>query len=304
MKKLKNKLLIILSLGIMFTMTACGSYSMSDTISQSIPSKGESFNGMYDADFEVSIENSVSTENGNIETTNPTQKLIRTYNFNFETTNYDKSLGFINTKIKECNGYIESSEIYGKNYRNVNMIIRIPEDKVELFLNDAGNIGEITYKSETAEDITLSYYDLESKIETLEIQHDRILELLKKADNLSDIITLEKRLSEIQSELNSYNTRLNVYDNLVNYVTINLELNEVDQIQVLEEDSFFDEIKKGLSNNISDIIEAFTDLVILIITGLPYIIIISLTIFASFKIVKKIIKKRCKKNEIKEKDKE
>jgi hypothetical protein len=304
MKKLKNKLLIILSLGIMFTMTACGSYSMSDTISQSIPSKGESFNGMYDADFEVSIENSVSTENGNIETTNPTQKLIRTYNFNFETTNYDKSLGFINTKIKECNGYIESSEIYGKNYRNVNMIIRIPEDKVELFLNDAGNIGEITYKSETAEDITLSYYDLESKIETLEIQHDRILELLKKADNLSDIITLEKRLSEIQSELNSYNTRLNVYDNLVNYVTINLELNEVDQIQVLEEDSFFDEIKKGLSNNISDIIEAFTDLVILIITGLPYIIIISLTIFVSLKIVKKIIKKRCKKNEIKEKDKE
>lgn len=39
---------------------------------------------MYDADFEISIENSGTTENESVETINPTQKLIRTYNFNFE----------------------------------------------------------------------------------------------------------------------------------------------------------------------------------------------------------------------------
>jgi large-conductance mechanosensitive channel len=285
-----------------FTLTACGAKA-NDSMMEMAPSKGESFNGMYDGEYryEDSIQESKPTTDGTIDTNSPTQKLIKTYNFNFETTDYDKSLGFINTKIKECNGYIEKSETYGKNYRNSSMIIRIPEDKIDLFLESTGDIGEIIYKSESAEDITLSYYDLESKIETLEIQYDRILEILKKADNLSDIITLEKRLSEIQSELNTYNTRLNVYDNLVNYVTINLELNEVSQIQVVEEDSFFDEIKKGLVTNLSDIFEAFTDLAIWFITGIPYFIIWGVIIFVVIKVVKKIIKKKTNKKEQKKK---
>ncbi len=223
------------------------------------------------------------------------QKLIRTYSYTFETLEFDSSMQFIDQKVSEYGGYIESSETSGSTNRRAYLTIRIPEQKCDAFLNEAGSIGEVIYKSSSSEDITLNYYDTTAKLESLNTQRERLLELLENAASLDDVVSLEQHLSDVEYEINRYTTMLKVYDNKVDYVTISFTVNEVQQIQVVEDDSFLTQIRKGLAGNTSAVINGLMDFVIFLITGIPYFIIIGIVVAIVVWIVKKVKKSKAKK---------
>lgn len=223
------------------------------------------------------------------------QKLIRTYSYTFETLKFDFSMQFIDQKVSEYGGYIESSETSGSTNRHAYLTIRIPEQKCDAFLNEAGSIGEIIYKSSSSEDITLNYYDTTAKLESLNTQRERLLELLENAASLEDVVSLEQHLSDVEYEINRYTTMLKVYDNKVDYVTISFTVDEVQQIQVVEDDSFLTQIRKGLAGNTSAVINGLMDFVIFLITGIPYFIIIVIVVAIVICIVKKVKKSKAKK---------
>ena len=83
---------------------------------------------------------------------------------------------------------------------------------------------------------------------------------------------MEDKLEEVESEINEYGTRLKVYDNLVNYVTVNIGISEVETISIVEEDSFLTQIQKGFMANLNVVIDVLKGLVFLLIAGLPTII--------------------------------
>ena len=78
--------------------------------------------------------------------------------------------------------------------------------------------GNITNKSETTQDVTLQYSDLESRKKSLTVEQERIWALLEKADTLESVIALEERLSEIRYQLESMESQLRLYDNQVTTV--------------------------------------------------------------------------------------
>ena len=64
-----------------------------------------------------------------------------------------------------------------------------------------GKIGTVTYTNKSSEDITLDYVDVESRIEALEVEQERLLALLESAQDLESVIQLESRLSEVRYQL-------------------------------------------------------------------------------------------------------
>ena len=85
----------------------------------------------------------------------------------------------------------------------------------------------MTYTSTTAEDITDSYYDVDSRLKTAQTKLERLQELLSKADNMSDIITIESAISDVEWEIENLTGTLRTYDNQVDYATVYLSLREV-----------------------------------------------------------------------------
>ena len=228
------------------------------------------------------------------------QKLIRTYNFSYETLNFEDSVSFVNAKVAEYGGYIESSETYGSSRRSACFTIRIPEKNANAFLNEAGQIGEMIYKSASTEAITLESYANSPRLAPLHTQHDCLIELLASAATLEDIVELERELSDVEYEINSYQSRLRVYDNRVNYVTMYIDISEVTQSQVVEEDSFFTEIKKGFLRNTEDVVEGLLDMIVAIISAIPYLIVLGIVVLIILGIVRVINKKSKKRNQQKQ----
>ncbi|MCI8556263.1 MAG: DUF4349 domain-containing protein [Lachnospiraceae bacterium] len=328
MKKKIRKLALITA-GILI-LSGCGAKSMSAETAAEAPAMSQEsydtgyYNDMYadaeapagEEEYEFSTEQGmeVSSTTGLDSVAATSQKLIKTVSMSMETKEFDTLLESIRGKVEELGGYIESSEISGSSYYSVQgnryawLTLRIPAEKLDGFVTIVSELGNVTSKNESVEDITLQYVDVESHKQALETEQARLLELLEKAESMEDIIAIESRLSQVRYELQSYGSTLRTYDNRVNYSTVSIDISEVERVTpVIEERTFFEEIQYRLSDNLYDIGRGMRNFAIWFISSLPYLVIWALIIIVLVCLVRKFIRKkpffgRKKKEQIKERD--
>jgi hypothetical protein len=218
--KMKRMLSILLVLSVMISiLTGCGSGG----------SKAE-YDNYYAADMEMSgAEAPKLEETGSLtsssqldSTVSADRKLIKTVYLTAETEHYDDLIAGINDTITALGGYVETREISGSRSRRCTMTIRVPAESLELFVSHVRENANVTSSSENAQDVTLEYVDTEAKITALETEQARLLELLASAQNLSEILEIEARLSDVTYELERYASRLRNLSNLVDYATVHL----------------------------------------------------------------------------------
>ncbi len=208
------------------------------------------------------------------------RKLIRTVNLDVETREYDLVMESIEERVEQLGGYIENMENYnGSSYsysrptRYANLTLRIPESNLDTFLNDVSQISNVVRRTESVEDITLSYVDLESHRDSLKVEQERLLELLKQAESVEEILTIEERLSEVRYRLESMESQLRTYDNKIHYSTIYLNVDEVETLTPVEEETIWQRISGGFLEDLSDVAEGLLNFVIWFITHIPSLVV-------------------------------
>ena len=228
------------------------------------------------------------------------QKLIRKIWLNAETEDMDPILASVEERVAQLGGYVESREVYngsrysGYTYRNASLTIRIPAQKLDEFVAHVGGQANITSTTETAEDITLTYVATESRMKALQTEQDRLLELLSQAENMEEILQIEKRLTEVRGDLEEVTSKLRVYDNMVDYGTVYLELSEVREYTVIEEEpkGFFQRIGTGFMQGLKNMGKFFTELAIFLIVAIPYVLPFAIIAVVVILLIRRSIKRR------------
>lgn len=231
------------------------------------------------------------------------KKIIKRYNYSYETEEFDQAYAYLRQQIEAYEGYISSSEVYGTSGRTLYLTARIPAELSDQFVGQLGSLGTMVSQSESAEDITLRYTDTESRIASLKTEQERLLALLDKADSLDSIITLESRLTEVRYELENYQSQKVVYDDLVEYSTVTISLEEVNYTVEVDDSTVFTRIKTGLVRSLRDIKNSLTDFVVGLIVALPYLIEWALIILIIIWIIRKLVKRFRKKRQLKKEKK-
>lgn len=263
--------------------TASGGYWKGDYVAETEESVDDFFTSATDHLVGTENQDAIASEVGkNTEDVNGVtqqteRKLIRTVRMEMETLEFDALVETILARAEAQGGYVESSQINGNRYyydssRYANITIRVPENKLDIFLAQLGEEATVTYKSEQAEDITLQYVDTQSRIKTLKIEQEKLFELLEKANTLDAIIMLENRLSEVRYQLENYEARLRVYDNQVSYSTVHLSINEVKRISAVQEETFGEKLKNGFMDSLYDIQDGFLRFVIWLVSNCLYLV--------------------------------
>ena len=224
------------------------------------------------------------------------RKLIRTINLDVETLDFEEFIGNLKAEISALGGYIESSSVGGNSYnysynRNANFTCRIPSEKLDSFIGTVNGLGNITYSYEDTTDVTLKYVDTEARIKSLQTEYDRLLELLAEAENIDTIILLEQRITDVRYQLESYQSQLRTYDNLVDYSTVHLNVNEVKRVTSTEKETVWERISSDFGDNIYSIWIDAQDFFVWFVASIPYFIIWAVIIAAVILVAKRIIKK-------------
>lgn len=158
----------------------------------------EALGGLTDPAVPQEAETEARSENGTGAEQPVSRKLIRTVELRAEKEMFDQTLQTITDQIASLGGYTEQSEITGNSLnsrgeailRYAALTARIPSQRLDAFISGVEAAGNVTNHSETTQDVTLQYSDIQSRKKTLEVEQERIWALLEKADTLDAVITL------------------------------------------------------------------------------------------------------------------
>lgn len=235
-------------------------------------------------------------EDGGLEAELEAEKIITTINLEFETTEFNESIEQLMDLIEEYQAYVESSNIsYNRHYNNRSYrhgyyTIRVPQDDITSFKKDLQQIGNIISESTSKDDVTKSYKDIEARLKVVTVKEERLLSLMEKAEKIEDLIALENQLTEVIYEKERLNSQLMDIDDRVDYSTFILHIQEVDKLTSTEtvETSFGTRIKNAIEHSLYNFVDGLQNMVIGLIYLAPFLVLIGIILFISYRIFKKI----------------
>ena len=168
--------------------------------------------GSFDSSYDGKADSITETTQQSSEL-NTGRKLIKNVTMRVETKEFDVFQAELNARIAAYGGYIQSSSVdggsyYSKNYRRyATVTARIPAEKLDVFIGGVSEIANVTSRSESTNDVTLSYYDMESHVKALRSEYDTLIGILEKCTELKDVISVQSRITEVLYQIESYRSR-------------------------------------------------------------------------------------------------
>ena len=238
------------------------------------------------------------------------EKLVYTCYLTMQTLSYQETVGSIRERIKALGGMIEAENETDSNTQwydersnggtmHLYMTVRIPTKYYEAFLSSLGGNGRIISKNATVENISREYHDKEAIIRNLEKQEERLDAMMAEAETVEEMILIEDRLSEVQTELDRYRTQLSSMDLDVAYSTIYLTIDEVVQYTKEPEktETFSDRLYNALTGSAEFFLQFLEDALFFLIYLLPILALVAVLALA----VRAVIRRRARKRAGKEK---
>lgn len=287
MKNSMKKIIAAFTLVLFVTMTLIGcsaSYdgakeSVGEIVNDSKAETGDILN--YGSDLESTTNGSAGTGESESSTeVAANRKIIEKVYIYAQTKEFDSLLDKIDEEIAKVGGYIENSSVSGNNYeydqnRHAELTIRVPAEKSNEFTTFVSENSTVTSKEISTDDVTLSYVDMESRVTALETEKKTLERLMEEADTMTDVISIQERLTEVIYEIESYESQLRTYDNLIEFTTVTVNISEVERVAIVEEQTVWEEIGTNLKRNFENVGRGFERFFVFIVSSIPYLLIIA-----------------------------
>lgn len=216
------------------------------------------------------------------------QKIIKEATLKFETDDLDHSFSQIQKAVTNNKArIINDSE--GKDFATLfrNLTIKVPSQNFDRFINDVSKgVSYFEVKNISAQDVTEEFIDLTSRLKTKKKLEERYLEILKKANKVSEILEIEEQISAIREEIESKEGQLKYLESRVSESTITIEFYKT----VAEKEGVKTSYGSKLWNATKSGFYTLSDLLLSLLSAWPFIILS--IVFAYF--IRKRLKRRKK----------
>ena len=314
MKKILSLTLVFV---LVFSLVACSSalknsvgFTTNDMMAETYQySNGALFDGgvgSVKAEAEESYDAPMMEEAVDAEPSSPKadvtvgRKIIYSSSFNLETKEYDKSIAKLEELCSQYGAWFENSNSRGTSeYANrySYYTIRVPVENYKAFISEQSTVGVVISSSENNRDVTEQYTDIEARLASATLREERVLQILENANRLDDVLALERELSDIRYEIESYTGSLRKYDSLVSYATVTVSISEVAKITPTPPATltFGERLAKGFKSGIERFIDNLEDFAV----TLSYNFIGTIIWIAVFVVVFVVVKSKIKKHHAK-----
>ncbi len=213
--------------------------------------------------------------------------IIQNAHLNLEVLDIDEASAALQQLTDQANGYIASREIYnvGEERRAGNISLRVPAEHFNFLVGEIKELGKVKNDRVYTDDVTMQYIDLEARIANMTAQEKRLRELLEKAENIEEIMQVERELGRVRGDLEAMTGNFRYLRERVQFSAIDIRLDEKDVRTMVVGDKFegFGErVAALLSLNTNRFLTTTTNFFVVAIGSLPIVLpllIIGLAIF-------------------------
>ena len=168
------------------------------------------------------------------------RKLIRSAIMHMEVESVETTLEALSAIANSMSGIVAGSQLFADSdeaQRGV-LTVRVPSANFESILKEIKILGDVKQSSVSTRDITKEYTDLETRLIVKQKMEKRLLHLLEtRPGELPDVLTVERELSRVITELESMKGDRRYYDQQVAVSTITIHVSEPEAEVIAQEGS-------------------------------------------------------------------
>ena len=258
-------------------------------------SEYQSYYDMGDSGYGVSYESETSgvgmrsMASGVSKNTQQDKKIVRRAWLNFKTDSFDEAVDALRGRVTDMGGSVENCDISGTKdaSRTASLTLRVPSEQLDALLEGAGELGEITREQTTAVDMTDTYTDNASRLESARAKKQQLDALYAKAENMEDIITLTNALFDVQEEIDALEGQNRQIDDNVSFATLVVSISEKSSA-VSAKQPFLTRMGRQFSDGLEHFSEFISDSVLALVYALPWLAVMAV----AFAVVVKVVRKK------------
>ncbi|WP_227373687.1 DUF4349 domain-containing protein [Haladaptatus halobius] len=219
----RRRRLLALSLVVLVTLAGCagsGGNNNADNAANTVADGGSKSNG-----------DSAATGSQRSALVVQQRALIRTGNVTLNVENFDRSSRNLTETARAQGGFVSDSN--RRVHRRGNetwtagrVVFRIPKGNFSAFFERAKQEGEVEESSTGTQDVTDQLVDLDARLTNLRSQREKLRELYQNANDTEAVLAVQKRLSEVQSEIERLEARQQSLQKRVAYSTVTVTMQE------------------------------------------------------------------------------
>ncbi len=179
----------------------------------------------------------------------------------------EKALNDLLGQAQALGGYVSGSytttDDLGAYYCTATL--KVPADKLDQLITAAEAAGKVEDYRLSSDDISLSYYDVQARLDNAKSEEQQLLLILAQCETVEEILAVRQSLSSVRADIESYTGQINLWDNLVAYATLNVTINrtpktavegESNLIQIWKASDVWDRMSRGFQNSARFVVNA------------------------------------------------
>ena len=161
--------------------------------------------------------------------------IIRTAQLSLIAKDFDKARANLELILKRHRGYVGELDAGGStgSGRTLTATLRVPADQLDATLTEVKALGRVESESQSGQDVTSQYVDLQARLDNARHTEERLSDLLRdRAGKLSDVLAVEQELDRVRGEIEQMQANRKNMANQVNYATLHATITEDYQAQL------------------------------------------------------------------------
>ncbi len=152
------------------------------------------------------------------------RKIIRTGDLAFETIDAKKTRKKLDSLISIHQGYVSNENITNYEFKNECVVsIKVPSQHFLALMDDISTLaGKLDRKNIQSNDVTSEFIDIQARAKAKKVLESRYLELLAKANKISEMLEIERELNNVRTDIESMEGRIKWLSNQAALSTISV----------------------------------------------------------------------------------
>ena len=150
--------------------------------------------------------------------------IVRTVNLQLEVDDVVDAIEEISQSVQQDGGWVVSTDRSSKHYGFI--AVRVPAENLDAALQWMRQVGvDVLSEASTSTDVTDEYYDLRSRVDSLQATEEALIRLLDRAEKVEDALEVQRELAQLQVEIESHLGRIKLLEETAAFSLVNISLN-------------------------------------------------------------------------------
>jgi Domain of unknown function (DUF4349)/Putative zinc-finger len=155
--------------------------------------------------------------------------IVRTAKLTMTTTAFEKARIDLENILKVHRGYLGDLNVAAPAgmARTLNVSLHVPTDQLEGTMTQLRQLGRVESESQSGENVTSQYVDLQARLSNARNTEGRLTDLLRqRTGKLADVLAVETEISRVRGDIERMEVERKNLSNQVEFATVNATVKE------------------------------------------------------------------------------